>query len=59
MYEKTNRYADAQTYYTKVINHTTDPVLEIYARLNSIRVNKDGGEHYIDKNIAELVKMAP
>ena len=57
MYEKTNRYADAQTYYTKVISHTTDPVLEIYARLNSIRVNKEGGENYIDKNIAELVKM--
>ncbi|MEJ0101964.1 MAG: hypothetical protein WDO19_05115 [Bacteroidota bacterium] len=57
MYEKTNRYADAQTYYTKVITHTTDPVLEIYARLSSIRVNKTGGENYIDKNIAELVKM--
>ena len=35
-----------------------DPVLEIYARLSSIRVNKEGGENYIDKNIAELLKMA-
>ena len=58
MYEKSNHYADAQTYYTKVISQTTDPVLEIYARLSSIRVNKDGGENYIDKNIADLVKMA-
>ena len=33
-------------------------MLEIYARLSSIRVNKDGGENYIDRNIAELLKMA-
>jgi hypothetical protein len=58
MHEKSNHYAEAQTYYTKVINQTIDPVLEVYARLNSIRVNKDGGENYIDKNIADLVKMA-
>ena len=58
MFEKSHRYADAQTYYTKTISHTIDPVLEIYARLSSIRVNKTGGEDYIQKNVAELVKMA-
>ena len=26
--------------------------------LYSVRVNKDGGENYIEKNIADLVKMA-
>lgn len=57
MYEKSNRLTDAQDFYTKVISHTTDPVLEIYARLSSIRVNKDGGDNYIDKNIEELLKM--
>ena len=41
-----------------MINHTIDPVMEIYARLNSIRINKSGGENYIDRNIEELVKMA-
>jgi TolA-binding protein len=58
MYEKSNHYADAQTYYTKVIKQTIDPVLEVYARLNSIRVTKDSTDNYIDKNIADLVKMA-
>ena len=32
--------------------------MDIYARLFLIRVNKDGGENYIEKNIATLVKMA-
>lgn len=58
MYEKIGRFKDAQIYYVKVISQTIDPVLEVYARLNSIRVNKEGGENYIDKNIADLVKMA-
>ncbi|MES1223883.1 MAG: hypothetical protein ABUT20_50775, partial [Bacteroidota bacterium] len=58
MYEKSNHYAEAQTYYKKVISQTLDPVLEVYARLNSIRVTKDSTDNYIDKNIADLVKMA-
>ncbi|MGC4034542.1 MAG: hypothetical protein QM764_01185 [Chitinophagaceae bacterium] len=57
MYEMSHRYADAQTYYTKIFGNT-DPVIDVYARLGAIRVNKTGGDDYIDKNIAELVKMA-
>ncbi len=57
MYERSNRLTDAQAFYAKVISHTTDPVLEIYARLSSIRVNKEGGDNYIQKNIDELLKM--
>jgi predicted negative regulator of RcsB-dependent stress response len=41
-----------------VIGHTIDPVMEIYARLNSIRIDTSGGKNYIDKNVAELLKMA-
>jgi hypothetical protein len=48
----------ARKFYDKVIGHTIDPVMEIYARLNSIRIDTSGGENYIDKNIAELTKMA-
>lgn len=58
LYEKTGAFAKAETFYTKSISHTTDPIMDIYARLGSIRVNKDGGEDYIDKNIETLVKMA-
>ena len=48
----------ARKFYDRVIGHTIDPVMEIYARLNSIRIDTTGGENYIDKNIAELTKMA-
>lgn len=58
LFEMTGNYKEAEHYYAKVINHTTDPIMDIYARLFSIRVNKDGGEKNIDRNIAELVKMA-
>lgn len=58
LYETTSKYADAEEYYTKAISHTTDPVMEVYARLSLVRVNKDDSENYIEKNIATLVKMA-
>jgi hypothetical protein len=58
MYERAGNYGLAQRYYEKSIGHTVDPVMAVYARLNSIKVDKTGGENYIEKNIAELLKMA-
>lgn len=58
LYELAGKDEEAEKYYSKSIIHTTDPVLEVYARLNSIRVNKSGGENFVDKNIADLLKMA-
>ena len=58
LYERSGKPELARKFYDKVINHTIDPVMEIYARLNSIRIDKSGGENYIDRNIAELLKMA-
>ncbi len=58
LYEMSGRYKEAEKFYSKAIGHTTDPILDIYARLYMIRSNKDGGENYIEKNIATLVKMA-
>jgi len=58
LYERSGKTELARQFYDKVINHTIDPVMEIYARLHSIRINKSGGENYIDRNIAELLKMA-
>ena len=57
-YEKIDRSYDSKTFYERCYAHTYDPVLDIYARLNAIRQNKEGGADYIDKNIAVLVKMA-
>ena len=58
LYEKSGKFDEAQRFYSKAITHTTDPVMDIYARLQSIRINKKSGEDLIDKNISELLKMA-
>ena len=58
LYEKINRSNEAKNFYERTIGHTYNPVLEIYARLNAIRQNKEGGEDFIARNIAALVKMA-
>jgi outer membrane protein assembly factor BamD (BamD/ComL family) len=58
LYELSHNYTESQNYYSKAISHTTDPVMDVYARLSSIRVNKDGGDDYIQKNIETLTKMA-
>lgn len=57
-YEQTDHSFDAKTFYERCYTHTYDPVLDIYARLNAIRQNKEGGADYIDKNVQVLVKMA-
>lgn len=58
LYEKSNNAAEAEKFYQRSISHTTDPIMDIYARLNLIRVNKEEGKDNIDKNIASLMKMA-
>ena len=58
LYERLGDSYEAKTFYERVIAHTYDPILEIYARLNAIRQNKEGGADYIQRNIAALVKMA-
>ncbi len=58
MYELSGHYDLAQHYYEKSINQTVDPVMAVYARLYSIKVDKTGGDNYIEKNISELLKMA-
>jgi len=58
LYELTGHYKESEKYYAKASTHTTDPILDIYARLYSIRVNKDEGNKTIEKNVSELVKMA-
>lgn len=58
LYENAGRYEEAEKYFVKVSAHTTDPIMDIYARLAAIRVNKDEGGKTIEKNVAELLKMA-
>ncbi len=58
LYELSGHYKESEKYYTKVSSHTTDPIMDIYARLLAIRVNRDGGDKAVEKNVAELLKMA-
>jgi len=58
LYERVGQSVNARTFYERTINHTYNPVLEIYARLNAIRQNKEGGEDFIARNIQALVHMA-
>jgi endonuclease IV/TolA-binding protein len=57
LHELSGNYKEAEKYYGKVSSHTVDPVLDIYARLYAIKVNRDG-EKAIEKNVSELLKMA-
>ncbi len=58
LYERNNEPLKAQEFYAKVIQHTYDPVLEVYARLYFIRQIKGTDEKLIAQNIAALVSMA-
>jgi len=58
MYELSGNDALAQRLFERSVGHTVDPVMAVYARLYSIKVDKTGGDNYIEKNVAELLKMA-
>lgn len=50
--------AEADEWYDKVITHTTDPIMEAYARINRIRlISGDDEDKRIQSNIDELMKM--
>ncbi|HMH22092.1 MAG TPA: hypothetical protein VK563_09960 [Puia sp.] len=57
LYERAENSSESKNFYERTVRHTFDPILEVYARLNSIRQNKNKEEDYIQKNIDALVKM--
>jgi len=60
LYERSDKHDLAKWYYEKVVEHTYDPIMDVYARLNAIRQNrnKEAGEDYIQKNIEAMRKLA-
>jgi hypothetical protein len=58
MWELEKKPELAHDLYAKAISHGTDPVMDVYARLNLLRTSTSNEENYIDQNIADLVKMA-
>lgn len=59
MYEMTGSFDKASYYYAKASKHTADPILDIYARLNDAKMNRQtGNEAALRESIARLMKMA-
>jgi len=60
LYEKSDKHELAKQFYERCVQHTYDPVMDVYARLNAIRQSRgrDAKEDYIQKNIEALEKMA-
>ncbi len=58
MYAMTNQKALASKYFALAQDHTFDPVMDVYARINSIRLNQGNNAKYIDENLSDIEKMA-
>ncbi|OQP52077.1 hypothetical protein A4H97_26040 [Niastella yeongjuensis] len=57
MYDRANNPAEGAKWFEKTVSHTLNPVLEIYARLNTIHDHK-GDDKILQENIKELERMA-
>ena len=57
LWEKAGNNEQAAEFYSRAVNTTLDPVLEVYGRLNTIRQNK-GDDKVVQENINKLIKMA-
>ena len=55
--EATGKHDQAKAYYERVIKHTIDPVMEVYAVLNSIRQGEGTDEKAVQKAVDALTKM--
>jgi outer membrane protein assembly factor BamD (BamD/ComL family) len=58
LYALANNDNEASKYYSKSVQHTLDPVMEVYARLYSIKLNKGSDPKIIESNINALLKLA-
>jgi len=60
LYERSNQFEPALNWYLKARRTTVDPILDVYARLNAIRMNRQqqDDDQYIRQNIEDLYKMA-
>lgn len=57
LYEATGKHEQAKTFYERVIKHTINPVMEVYAVLNAIRQSEGNNEKAVQDAIDALAKM--
>lgn len=58
MYQATSQPVLAAQYFTKCVNTTVDPIMEVYARLAALRIKKNDDPNAIANNIAEMLKLS-
>jgi tetratricopeptide (TPR) repeat protein len=58
LYQLSKHEDKAIDYFEKSIQHATDPLLEVYARMNIVALASATQENAIQKNLDELLKMA-
>lgn len=58
MYQLSKKDEKAVDFYNRCIGHTSDPVMDVYARLNSIKIRRGSKSNYLQENIDALLKMA-
>ncbi|MFX8704219.1 hypothetical protein ABTM89_19205, partial [Acinetobacter baumannii] len=58
LYEKSQKDSAAISWYKKSIDHTTDPVMEIYARLNIVRLLAGKEANALQENLNQILQMA-
>ena len=58
MYQLSKKNDESVKFYERAMAHTSDPIMDVYARLNSIRIKKSDKKNYLQENIDELLKMA-
>ena len=57
LYEITNQFDKATTFYQKVSTHTIDPLMDIHARLNNAKMLKSTNPEELANSINNLVRM--
>ncbi|MEP6712463.1 MAG: tetratricopeptide repeat protein [Ferruginibacter sp.] len=59
LFEKNKDFDKASSYYSSVSKHTTDPVMDIYARLNDAKMMRNNGNYKeLQNSIDHLLSMA-
>lgn len=58
LYEKANKDSQAIVFFERSVQHTTDPLMEVFARLNMVSLATGRQENALQKNLDELLKMA-
>ena len=58
LYEMNGNHDTASNYYDKVISHTTDPLMDIYANLNKAKMLKSEDPQEIVNSVNRLLRMS-